>query len=184
MSIFNFKMAALAVAAGVGLSGCAYGPYGGLGVGVGYGNGYGYDGYNGYNGYYGDGYYSGYSPYGYGYGSPYGWYDGFYYPGNGYYVYDRNRTRYRWTDAQRRYWEWRQRGAPQTSSPTGRILNSWADGQSGVQTSDPVRQRRMDTSRPVRVRQTTQQPVHTVQDQSDDGPRTNRGRNRHGTHND
>ena len=43
MSIFNFKTAALAIVAGVGLSGCAYGPYGGLGVGVGYGNGYGYD---------------------------------------------------------------------------------------------------------------------------------------------
>ncbi len=42
MSIFNFKTAALAIVAGVGLSGCAYGPYGGLGVGVGYGNGYGY----------------------------------------------------------------------------------------------------------------------------------------------
>ena len=42
MSIFNLKTAALAIVAGVGLSGCAYGPYGGLGVGVGYGNGYGY----------------------------------------------------------------------------------------------------------------------------------------------
>ena len=40
MGIINFKTAALAIVAGVGLSGCAYGPYGGLGVGVGYGNGY------------------------------------------------------------------------------------------------------------------------------------------------
>ena len=94
MSIFNLKTAALAIAAGVGLSGCAYGPYGGLGVGVGYGNGY--DGYYG-NGYYGGGYpygYAGYnSPYGYGYGSPYyGWNNGYYYPGTGYYVYDRYRN--------------------------------------------------------------------------------------------
>ena len=57
MSVFNLKTAALAIAAGVGLSGCAYGPYGGLGVGVGYGDGYGYgDPYYG-NGYYGNGYY-------------------------------------------------------------------------------------------------------------------------------
>ena len=54
MSVFNLKTAALALVAGVGLSGCAYGPYGGLGVGVGYGNGYGYgydDGYYVYDSY-------------------------------------------------------------------------------------------------------------------------------------
>ena len=53
MSIFNLKTAALAIVAGVGLSGCAYGPYGGLGVGVGYGNGYNDPYYNS------GGYYSG-----------------------------------------------------------------------------------------------------------------------------
>ena len=57
MRLFNFKTAALAMVAGIGLSGCAsYGSYGGLGVGVGYGNGYGY----GY-----DPYYGGYGSYGY-----------------------------------------------------------------------------------------------------------------------
>ena len=55
MSVFNFKTAALAIVAGVGLSGCAYGPYGGLGVGASYGNGYGYGNY--YDPYYGSGYY-------------------------------------------------------------------------------------------------------------------------------
>ena len=70
MSMFNLKTAALAIVAGVGLSGCAYGPYGGLGVGVGYGNGYGpyYGGYGYYSG--GYGYPSGS---GYGYGYPYGY---------------------------------------------------------------------------------------------------------------
>ncbi|WP_299324208.1 hypothetical protein [Parasphingopyxis sp.] len=50
---------------------------------------------------------------GYGYGSvfynnrygPYGWYDGFYYPGYSFYVYDRLGHRYRWRDHHRRHWE-------------------------------------------------------------------------------
>lgn len=100
------------LAAGVGLGGCAtYSPYGyGSGVSVGVGNGYGYN----------DPYYRGYSPYGsrygsrygsgYGYGySPYGWYDGYYYPGSGHYVYDRYRNPYYWSDGHRRYWTVRQR---------------------------------------------------------------------------
>lgn len=45
---------------------------------------------------------------GVGYGTPYyGWYDGFYYPGTGYYVYDRHGTRHRWRDRDRRHWEGR-----------------------------------------------------------------------------
>jgi hypothetical protein len=120
MRVLNLKSAALALVAGVGLSGCAYGPYGGLSTGVSYGNGYGYDPYYGGYGYgsqygsygygsqYGYGYGSPYGSYGYGYGSPYwGWNNGFYYPGTGYYVYDGSRTPYRWSDSQRRYWEQR-----------------------------------------------------------------------------
>ena len=115
-------------AAGVSLGGCAYGgSMGGLSVGTSYGTPYGYghgaygSPYGGYGygaGYgYGSGYgynpyYAGYNPYYrspfYGsryYGSPYlGWYDGFYYPGNGYYVYDRDNTRRRISDAERRRW--------------------------------------------------------------------------------
>jgi hypothetical protein len=62
--------------------------YGGtsVGVSVGYGSGYPYGGY--------------YSRYPY-----YGWYDGFYYPGLGYYIYDRYGQRHRWNDHHRRYWE-------------------------------------------------------------------------------
>lgn len=64
------------------------------------GYGYGYGGVSlGYNsgGYYDDGYYGGYG----------GWYNGFYYPGTGYYVYDRRGARHRWNDSQRRYFEGR-----------------------------------------------------------------------------
>jgi len=61
----------------------------------GYGTGYGWG-----SGYYGD--------YGY-YGSrpSYGWYDGYYYPGNGYYVYDRRGTRQRWSNDHRDHWQGR-----------------------------------------------------------------------------
>ena len=147
MSVFNLKTAALAIAAGVGLSGCAYGPYGGLGVGVGYGDGYGYgDPYYG-NGYYGAGYGGGYpygyggyggygSPYGYGYGSPYyGWYDGYYYPGTGYYVYDQYRNRTRWSDAQRRYWE-RRRGTASSTGGVAPVIENWADFQNRTPTTN------------------------------------------------
>jgi hypothetical protein len=54
------------------------------------------DGYGGY----------GYSGLSYGYASPgygYGWYDDYYYPGTGYYVYERSGARHRWNDSQRRY---------------------------------------------------------------------------------
>jgi len=43
-----------------------------------------------------------------GWGDPYwGWYDDYYYPGTGIYVYDRNRHRHAWNDSQRGYWEGR-----------------------------------------------------------------------------
>ena len=101
------KLALVALGA-VGLSGCAtFDPY--LGASVGVGSRY-------YDPYYDGGY--GYSPYGtygnYGaYGAPYrgyaqpygGWYNNYYYPGTGVYVYDRQRRRYPISDTQRRYWE-------------------------------------------------------------------------------
>lgn len=188
MSVFNFKTAALAIVAGVGLSGCAYGPYGGLGVGVGYGNGYGY----GYDDYYGRGYYgAGYDRYGYGYGQPYyGWNNGYYYPGTGYYVYDRYRRPHRWSDAQRRYWEWRQRGARNTSSGTGRILDNWVDFQNGPQANNRVRQRTNQANRVVRREMTAEQRAAWAERRQEaaerraaraeerEDRRTRRGRNR------
>jgi hypothetical protein len=78
------------LAATLALSACStYGNgYGGVSVGYGGYDRYGYDRYDRY----------GYSPY-------YGWYDGFYYPGTGYYLYDRYGSRYRWDDRHRHYWE-------------------------------------------------------------------------------
>jgi hypothetical protein len=94
-------MALVALAASAGLAGCtSFGPYGGSGVSVGLGSGspYGY----GYGSPYG---------YGYGYGGPYGymspyfgWYDGFYYPGAGYYVYDPYGYPHYWTSKQQSHW--------------------------------------------------------------------------------
>lgn len=83
---------AIGLAGTIALGGCYDdGYYGGVSVGSGYyGGGY-------YDPYYSPGYYPG----------GYGWYDGFYYPGNGYYVYDRGGRRHRWNDGQRRYWEGR-----------------------------------------------------------------------------
>ena len=132
-------------------------PFGGLSVGVGYGSGYGgYGGYGGYcspySGYgsYGLGYggYGGYdrygfpvggygygSRYGYGYGSRYGcmdpyfgWNNGYYYPGTGYYVYDRYRRPYVWTDEQRRYWSERRQKAEAEARKQNRTLTPvWQD---------------------------------------------------------
>ena len=57
-----------------------------------------------------DGYGRGYSSvsvgYNAGWGDPYwGWYDDYYYPGTGIYIYARDGRRYRWSDNQRYYWE-------------------------------------------------------------------------------
>jgi hypothetical protein len=106
MSVFR-KFALVAIGA-VGLSGCAtFDPYGtSVGVGVGsryydpyYGGGYAYGGQHPYGGY---GSYGSYGSYGAQSG---GWYNNYYYPGTGVYVYDRQRRRYRISDAQRRYYE-------------------------------------------------------------------------------
>ena len=68
---------------------------GALALGGCYDDGYGYGGV-----YAGGGYYSGYNDfydgsYGGGY-PPYGWNDGFYYPGSGIYIYDRGGRRHEW----------------------------------------------------------------------------------------
>jgi hypothetical protein len=70
---------ALIAAAGLAISGCStYGHQGYSRVSLGYGN----------------------------YRAPYyGWYDGYYYPGTGYYIYDRAGSSHRWRDSDRRYWE-------------------------------------------------------------------------------
>lgn len=95
----RIRTALVVLAASAGLGACTnMGPFGGVGVGV--GSGYGGYGYG--------------SPYGYGYGSPYGsyynrypsygWYDGFYYPGRGYWVYDPDGQPHPINDKQKSYW--------------------------------------------------------------------------------
>lgn len=85
-------LAATLIAA-TALTGCTTlfddGYYGG--VSGGYYDGYDYD-YDYRGGYYDRGYDSGY----------YGWYGDYYYPGTGYYVYDRGGRRHAWNEAQRR----------------------------------------------------------------------------------
>ncbi|RJF85424.1 hypothetical protein [Sphingomonas cavernae] len=91
MYVPRIRTILLALIASAGLAGCAYDDgYGYGGVSVGYGAGY-YDPW----------YYDDYYP------RRYGWYDGFYYPGTGYYVFDRKGHRHRWSDGHRRYWEGR-----------------------------------------------------------------------------
>ena len=86
----------LIAAGALALGGCAYGD---LGYGVGYGSpyyGYGYGPYGGYGEY--PAYYGGF-------GAPYfGWYDDYYYPGTGVFVYDSYRRPHRWSSRERDYW--------------------------------------------------------------------------------
>lgn len=98
----RLRTAVLAAAASLTLGACAYDGYGYGGMSVGYGGGY-------YDPYYDDyGYGYGYG-HGYGYPSYYGWYGGYYYPGTGFYIYDRWGKRHRWGDRHRHYWENRRR---------------------------------------------------------------------------
>jgi hypothetical protein len=127
MASIKKRLAAAVAAAGLalGLGGCMgdYG-YGGVGYASDYYGDYGYGNYGGY----------GYGPslaYG-GYG---GWYNDFYYPGQGIYVFDRSGRRSRWNDGQRRYWEGRrgqwqgQRGESRRADWNGRRGYGRPDGQ-------------------------------------------------------
>ncbi len=99
-----FRIAALATA-GIAVSGCTYD------VGLGYASdnyyndGYYNDGYNcdpygGYDNYYQCDYGQGFIDIGYGGG----WYDSFWYPGYGFYLFDNIGRRYPMRDHHRRYW--------------------------------------------------------------------------------
>lgn len=112
------KIAGIAIAAALGLSACSDYGYGYGGINAGYGAAY-----------YDDPYYAGYGG-GFGgvgvggFGNPYwGWNNGFYYPGTGYYVYDVNRRPFRWNGAQQRYWEGRRQGW--RGNP--RVADNWRD---------------------------------------------------------
>ncbi len=93
------RLAALG-AATWGLSGCYYDA--GLGLGY-YDDGYSYydcDPYGGFDSYYDCDYRNGF--YNIGYGG--GWYQDYYYPGHGFYIFDRGGRRYQMYDNHRRYW--------------------------------------------------------------------------------
>jgi hypothetical protein len=136
----------LIVAGGLALSACAYGGYGRQGgISVGLGSSYGGYGYP-------------YGGYGYGYGSPYwGWYDGFYYPGTGFYVYDRFRRPYYWNDRYRRYWTER-RDSWQRSGTLRPVWESFGRGFAVNRAARSQQSLTVDTTSPVRTqtRQRTQ----------------------------
>jgi hypothetical protein len=168
MRVSRLRLAALAAAGSVALSGCAYdmygdpygygyAPYSSVSVGVGYGGGYGgygygnpYGGYGGYGGY--GSYYGGYDPF--------GWYGDFYYPGSGIYVYDRSRNRHQWNDDQRRYWEsrrdrWQHQGgsAATTQNWSGWDRSHWRNsGSTGDRNRSNWQSRSSVTTSGVRVR--------------------------------
>lgn len=98
------KVAALATA-GMALSGCVYDV--GLGYASdGYYSDYDCDPYGGYDSYYDCDYGYGFSNIGYGGG----WYDSFWYPGYGFYLFDSYGRRHPMRDHHRRYWGERRHG--------------------------------------------------------------------------
>lgn len=94
----------LVIAGGLSVSACYDDGYYG-GVSVGYGDTW-------------DPYYGGFAA------DPYwGWYGDYYYPGTGYYVYDRGNRRHRWDGPTRNYWQGRAqpwRGANRDMRPVWR----------------------------------------------------------------
>ncbi|MET0180880.1 MAG: hypothetical protein ABW194_10430, partial [Novosphingobium sp.] len=80
-----------------------------------------------------------------GYGSPYyGWYDGFYYPGTGYYIYDNGGRRHRWSDGHRRYWEGRRGGRDARANWSGYRRDRIEDRREVRQNRQVFRQDRRD----------------------------------------
>ena len=143
MSVAPIRAAVLLLAGSFGLAACndGYG-YGGMSVG------YGAAGYCDPR--WDDCYYnSGYDRYGYGgygYGGAYdpwwGWYGDYYYPGVGFYIYDRGGRRHRWDDNTRRYWEGR-RHHYQGRDWNDRRWQRW-DGYRGGNNWDGRRDRNRD----------------------------------------
>jgi len=97
--------------------------------------------------------------YGASYPSYYGWYDDFYYPGTGYYVYDRGGHRQRWNDRQSRYWTERQRNFRGADRADRRQLrNNWQAFRQDRRTDDRAfRQARRQDRQTVRAGQVTRE---------------------------
>ena len=140
----NTLIAALAGLVAFGLSGCIYGPSG-LGGGYGYdeyaGDGYGrssqyhdrcYDAWGGAQDYYSrydcydrDDYRSGFSV-NIGFGG--GWYNDFYYPGSGLWLFDRYGARHALRDPYLRYWGGRRTGWRYRNDPNWYRGGGWGGG--------------------------------------------------------
>lgn len=145
MRVSPLRTPMLLLAAATGLGACSYNDgYGYGGVSVGYGSAgycdpYYYDCYSGYGR-------AGYG-YGYGYSDPwYGWYGNYYYPGIGFYVFDRSGRRHRWNDDHRRYWEGR-RGSWQGRDWNDRRWENWSGYRNRSQSRDGYRSRSQDGDR-------------------------------------
>jgi hypothetical protein len=164
----RIRTALIALVASAGLSACtSFGPYGGVGVGVGSGYGsYGYDPY--YSGYgYGSPYYGSYYP------SYYGWNDGFYYPGSGYWVYDPDGNQHPITDKQKNYWASMLQKARQANG-TLQVKENWtafrrpaatASTTNSTATSTSVEPRREALRQRVIERQQAQQLARSERQQ-------------------
>jgi hypothetical protein len=74
-----------------------------------------------------------------------GWYDGFFYPGTGIYVYDRNRGPHVWSDGQQHYWSGR-REQWHNMSTTG--ARGMLGGVSGAGVSRPLQPSEMGGGMP------------------------------------
>jgi hypothetical protein len=171
---------------GAGYYGSPYGysPYGygrsGVSVSIGYGSGYGGYGYGSpYYGGYGSPYYGGYgygSPYYGGYGAPYyGWYNNYYYPGTGIYVYDSNRRPHRWSDEQRRYWGDRKSKYQSSGQPaaTRAVQENW----SGFNRDSARAERRADRLQ-SRPRNSSLDATQSTSSSDSTSSRSDRHRNR------
>jgi hypothetical protein len=127
----RIRTALVVLAASAGLGACTnFGPYGGGGIGVGYGSPYGY----GYGSGYGNPYYGSY----YGRNPYYGWYDGFYYPGTGYWVYDPDGQPRPITEKQKSYWASVLQKFRQTQGANAQIKSNWDGFSTQGKVSAPV----------------------------------------------
>jgi hypothetical protein len=107
MTIMRTSLILLSGMAAISLGACATdGAYAGGGVGLGYDSGYAAPYYDTAATCWNDGFYN------YSYLGPYcGWYDGYFYPGSGNYVYDRDHHAHMWTGSQQQHWTMQAQGA-------------------------------------------------------------------------
>ena len=132
-----FAVGALFIAS-LGLGACADQYAYGRAPGYGYYDGYG-GGYTGWDQYYGDPFGWQRVPVGF-IGNGFGWSGGYYYPGNGVYVYDRRGQRRAWNQQQRAYWQPRVAARQQVIVRPGVLPGQVRQGQVVRQQGRVIRQ--------------------------------------------